>query len=43
MKETREKMKLRKGNEGLSLEDRANKLHDSFRRFILREEKEVEG
>ena len=38
MEETREKMKLRKGNDGLSGEERANRLHDSFRRFILRDE-----
>ena len=43
MAENRKLVKLRAFTEGLSMEERGKRLHDSFRRFILREEKEVEG
>ncbi len=33
------KVRLRKMTEGLSMEERANKLHESYRRFILQEVK----
>ena len=42
MNENRKLVKLRAFTEGLSMEERGKRLHDSFRRFILRDE-EVEG
>ena len=38
MTENRKLVKLRSFTEGLSMEERGNRLHDSFRRFILRDD-----
>lgn len=37
VKENRERMISKSGVDGLSMEDRADKLHESFRRFVLKE------
>ena len=43
MAENRKLVKLRAFTEDLSMEERADRLHESFRRFILRDEKEPDS